>query len=131
MLGMKKNKQTITMKNKYLHIKQNENGSISITYADNAFVGVVTLNSTEDFKSFCEKNAVSWIESELGNYDDFSKEERHLIADKWRKAKTLKVGRYDYYFNLETKETKETHFKAAVEELAESLGIIKYKLIIE
>ena len=52
------------------------------------------------------------------------KKDRKAVADKWLKAKSLKKGKYDYYFNLGNLNDA---FREEVKALAKSMGI-KYTL---
>lgn len=99
-----------------------ENGSIN--YADSAFTGCAYRADKEAFDAFCEEKAHDWEHSELGNYDAFTEIQRLEIARRWREAKNLSDGKYEYYFNLEDKEEV---FAQYVDELARRLGI-KYEL---
>ncbi len=102
------------MNNEYLHI---ENGEIS--YQDGVFCGFAVRRGT-DFQNFCLDQAENMRHSDLGNYDDFTKEQREELAKRWEAAKDLPDGEYDYYFNLENKIEV---FKQSVEEFAKRLGI--------
>ena len=63
----------------------------------------------------------------LENYADLTKKQRERLAKLWEAAINLPDGKYEYYFNLETK--KEV-FIQSVKELGEKLGI-DYELIIK
>lgn len=102
------------MNNEYLHI---ENGEIN--YQDNVFSGLI-FRKGKDFHDFCLKKADDMRHSDLGNYDDFTKEQREELAKRWEAAKDLPDGEYDYYFNLEDKIEV---FKQTIEELAKRLRI--------
>ena len=99
-----------------------ENGEIN--YADNAFTGCAYRRDKESFDAFCEEKAHDWEYSKLGNFDEFTEKQRLEMARRWREAKNLPDGKYEYYFNLGTKE--ET-FAQSVDEIAKHLGI-KYEL---
>lgn len=63
----------------------------------------------------------------LENYADLTTNQRERLAKLWEEAINLPDGKYEYYFNLETK--KEV-FIQSVKELGEKLGI-DYELIIK
>ncbi|MBO6272556.1 hypothetical protein J6O48_07225 [bacterium] len=89
------------------------------------FGGFATI-TPEKVSDFCLRNAENMRHSDLGNYDDLSKDERERLAKLWEAAKDLPEGKYDYYFNLENK--KEV-FVQSVKALATRLNI-KYELIL-
>lgn len=110
------------MTNQYLYI---EDGVIN--YQDNVFSGVAHFDNKEKFKAFCLERANDCRTSDLGNFDDFTQEQREEIARRWEAAIDLQIGEYDYYFNLEDK--VET-FKLYVGEIAKRFGI-DYELILK
>ena len=95
-----------------------------INYADSAFVGSASRSDKESFDAFCEEKAYDWEHSELGNYDAFTELQRLEIARRWREAKDLPDGKYEYYFNLEDKKEM---FVQYVDDLARVM-CIKYEL---
>lgn len=103
------------MRNEYLYIECGH-----IRFCDNAFSGCANLDNKEDMESYCLYRADGWRHSALGNYDDFTQEQREEMALRWEKAKDLPDGEYDYYFNLE--DMVEV-FKQSIDELAKKLGI--------
>lgn len=109
------------MENNYLYIENND-----CNYCDGVFSGIVTI-TPERFSDFCLRNTENMRHSDLGNYDDLSKDERERLAQLWEAAKDLPEGKYDYYFNLENK--KEVFIKS-VQELAARLDI-DYELVIK
>ena len=109
------------MENNYLYIEGN-----TWKYCDGIISGIAVLEP-EMVSDFCLKIAEDMRHSNLGNYDDLSKDEREKLAQLWETAKDLPNGKYDYYFNLENK--KEV-FILSVKELATRLGI-KYNLILK
>ena len=109
------------MENNYLYIEGNK-----WSYCDSVFDGIATL-SPEKVSDFCLYMAEDMRYSDLGNYDDLSKDEREKLAQLWETAKDLPNGKYDYYFNLENK--KEV-FIQSVKKLAERFGI-KYNLTLK
>jgi hypothetical protein len=108
------------MENNYLYIENNE-----WNYCDGVFSGIATVKP-ERVSNFCLEKAEDMRHSDLGNYDDLSKDERERLAQLWETAKDLPEGKYEYYFNLENK--KEV-FIQSVKALATRLGI-KYDLIL-
>lgn len=111
------------MKNNYLYITK-DNGEIKVNASDGVFSLIATFNSNKGFCAYCDNRAKEWLESKLGNYSHWKKEDRKAVADKWLKAKSLKKGQYDYYFNLEN---LQDFFRKEVDALATSIGI-KYTL---
>lgn len=109
------------MINNYLYIEGN-----TWNYSDGVFSGIATV-TPERVSEFCFKHAENMRHSDLGNYDDLSKDERERLAKLWEAAKDLPEGKYEYYFNLKNK--KEV-FVQSVKELATRLGI-KYDLILK
>lgn len=111
------------MNNKYLYITVGDE-SITIDACDGVFSLIKKVKNKKEFYVFCEGKAKEWLESKLGNYSHWKKEDRKAVADKWLKAKSLKKGKYDYYFNIEN---LQDIFRKEVEALAKSMGI-KYTL---
>ena len=109
------------MENHYLHI---ENGKFN--WSDYVFSGIATL-AQDKVSDFCLEQADTTRDSSLGNYDNFTTEQREKLAKLWESAMNLPDGNYDYYFNLEDKTEV---FIKSVQELAEKLGI-DYELIIK
>lgn len=112
------------MKNNYLEIKK-EGGKIVVSSSDGVFSSITTLDNKEAFKNYCEHKAKEWRESTLGNYANWSKEDRKKVSDKWANAKNLQYGEYNLYFNIED---KKDIFRKEVDSLAKSLGITDYIL---
>lgn len=108
------------MTNHYLYI---ENGKFN--WFDGVFSGIATV-AQDKVSDFCTKQSDNMRNSNLGNYDYLTSEQREKLAKLWESAMNLPDGNYEYYFNLEDK--TET-FKKSVQELAEKLGI-DYELII-
>lgn len=108
------------MINNYLHINNGE-----ISYHDNAFMGISTI-PTEKLSEFCLEKAYGWRNSDLGNYDEYTKEQREEMAKRWENVKDLPDGEYEYYFNFEDKFEL---FKKHVQEFAEKMNI-SYELTI-
>lgn len=108
------------MENNYLYIENN-----TWNYCDGVRNGIATI-IPENVSYFCLKQAEDMRHSDLGNYDDLSKEERERLAKRWEAAINLPDGKYDYYFNLENK--KEVFIKS-VKAIATRLNI-KYDLIL-
>lgn len=109
------------MINHYLHI---ENGTFS--WSDGVFSGIATV-SQDKVSDFCLDQTDKTRNSSLGNYDNFTTEQRERLAKLWESAMNLSDGNYEYYFNLEDKTEV---FIKSVQELAEKLGI-DYELIIK
>ena len=109
------------MENHYLYIEYNK-----WNWDDNVFSGIATI-TPERVSDYCLEQADKMRNSNLGNYDDFTTEQREELAQRWEAAINLPDGKYEYYFNLETK--KEV-FIQSVKELGEKLGI-DYELIIK
>ena len=114
------------MENLYLRIKQTEDNQIKIDSSDGVFMSFATV-SKEDYFDYCDGKADEWLTSDLGNYDGWSKKDRKAIAEKWRKAKQLPVGDYEYYFNFEDINDL---FTQAVKDLADQMEIENYNLTI-
>lgn len=113
--------------NYYLQIDTIDKKYLRVSSYDIAFISTVTLLQ-QDFADYCDNQAKDWLESNLGNYDDWDKKDRELIANKWKKAKYLTPGRYNYYFN-NTDDIKNI-FREAIEELATTMGINNFTLIV-
>lgn len=116
------------MKNHYLNIENQADGKIHLSASDGVFGYSATCNDKEDFLKYCDELADRWLNSTLGNFDGWSKEDRKSIAHKWIIAKNKPEGKYNYYFNFGS---KEDIFHEEVEELAKSMGITDYELIIK
>ena len=71
------------MENNYLYIEGN-----TWSYCDSVFNGIATL-SPEKVSDFCLYMAEDMRYSDLGNYDDLSKDEREKLAQLWETAKDL------------------------------------------
>ena len=108
------------MINHYLYI---ENGKFN--WSDGVFSGIATV-AKDKVSDFCTEQSDKMRNSNLGNYEHLTSEQRERLAKLWESAMNLPDGNYEYYFNLENK--TET-FKKSVQELAEKLGI-DYELII-
>lgn len=102
------------MINHYLYI---ENGKFN--WLDYAFSGIATL-SQDKVSDFCLERADEMRNSNLGNYDHLTSEQRERLAKLWESAMNLPDGNYEYYFNLEDKTEV---FIKSVQELGEKLGI--------
>lgn len=113
--------------NYYLQIDTIDKKCLKVSSYDRAFISTVTLLQ-EDFAEYCDNQAEDWLKSDLGNYDDWSKGSRGFIANKWEKAKYLTPGKYNYYFN-NTDDIKNI-FREAVKELATTMGINNFTLIV-
>ena len=109
------------MINHYLYI---ENGTFN--WSDGVFSGIATV--TQDKVSvFCLERADEMRNSNLGNYDHLTSEQRERLAKLWESARNLPDGNYEYYFNLEDKIEV---FIKAVQELGKKFSI-DYELIIK
>ena len=108
------------MINHYLYI---ENGKFN--WLDGVFSGIATV-AKDKISNFCLDQADKMRNSNLGNYDHLTSEQRERLAKLWESARNLTDGNYEYYFNLEDKTEV---FIKSVQELAEKLGI-DYELII-
>ena len=113
------------MTNCYLHIENEIENYYDFNWSDNVFIGSATV-AKDKVSDFCREKADKMRNSNLGNYDHLTSEQRERLAKLWESAMNLPVGNYEYYFNLEDK--TETFIKS-VQELAEKLGI-DYELII-
>ena len=109
------------MENKYLYIEHNK-----WNWYDGVFSGIATVRQ-DRVSDYCLEQADKMRNSDLGNYDDLTTEQRERLAKLWEAAVNMPVGEYDYYFNLENKYEV---LKKSVEELAKKLGI-NYELIIK
>ena len=116
------------MENLYLNIENQEDGKIYLSAYDGVFGYSAPCNDKEDFQKYCDEKANMWLNSPLGNFKGWSKQKRKSIAHKWIIAKNQSEGRYDYYFNSES---KEDIFRKGVTNLAKSIGIENYTLTIE
>ncbi len=116
------------MKNLYLNIYKTEEGNIEISSCDGVFNSLATRQSKESFQQYCDEKADMCLNSTLGNFDGWTKQKRKAVADKWLAAKDLPEGEYKYYFNLG--DIKDL-FREEVAELAKSMGIESYELIIK
>ena len=108
------------MTNHYLYI---EHGKFN--WLDGVFSGIATV-AQDKVSDFCLEKADKMRNSNLGNYDHLTSEQRERLAKLWESARNLTDGNYEYYFNLEDKTEV---FIKSVQELAEKLGI-DYELII-
>lgn len=111
--------------NHYLYIFKRSDGKIEINSSDGVFSSYATVGSKEAFCTYCEGKANEWLKSKEGNYSRCNAEKRKIIANKWRKAKNLSEGKYDYYFTIGS---KEDIFRKEVDSLAKNLGIKNYTL---
>ena len=109
------------MTNHYLYI---ENGKFN--WLDGVFSGIATV-AKDKISNFCLDQADKMRNSNLGNYDYLTSEQRERLAKLWESAINLPDGNYEYYFNLEDKTEV---FIKSVQELGEKLGI-DYELIIK
>ena len=102
------------MINHYLYI---ENGKFN--WLDGVFSGIATV-AKDKISNFCLDQADKMRNSNLGNYDYLTSEQRERLARLWESAMNLPDGNYEYYFNLENKTEV---FIKSVQELADKLGI--------
>ena len=109
------------MTNHYLHI---ENGKFN--WSDGVFSGIATV-AKDKISNFCLDQADKMRNSNLGNYDHLTSEQRERLAKLWESAMNLPDGNYEYYFNLEDKTEV---FIKSVQELGKKFGI-DYELIIK
>lgn len=109
------------MINHYLYI---ENGKFN--WSDGVFSGIATV-AQDKVSDFCTEQSDKMRNSNLGNYDYLTSEQRERLAKLWESAMNLPDGNYEYYFNLEDK--TETFIKS-VHELGKKFGI-DYELIIK
>ena len=109
------------MINHYLYI---ENGKFN--WSDYVFSGIATV-AKDKVSDFCTKQSDKMRNSNLGNYDHLTSEQRKRLAKLWESARNLPDGNYEYYFNLENKTEV---FIKSVQELGKKFGI-DYELIIK
>ena len=109
------------MINHYLYI---ENGKFN--WLDGVFSGIATV-AKDKISNFCLDQANKMRNSNLGNYDHLTSEQRERLAKLWESAMNLPDGNYEYYFNLEDKTEV---FIKSVQELGKKFGI-DYELIIK
>ena len=109
------------MTNHYLYI---ENGKFN--WLDGVFSGIATL-AQDKVSDFCLEKADKMRNSNLGNYDHLTSEQRERLAKLWESAMNLPDGNYEYYFNLEDKTEV---FIKSVQELGKKFSI-DYELIIK
>lgn len=109
------------MINHYLYI---ENGRFN--WLDGVFSGIATV-AKDKISNFCLDQADKMRNSNLGNYDHLTSEQRERLAKLWESARNLPDGNYEYYFNLEDKTEV---FIKSVQELGKKFGI-DYELIIK
>ena len=109
------------MENHYLYIEHDK-----WNWSDYVFSGIATL-AQDKVSDFCTKQSDKMRNSNLGNYDHLTSEQRERLAKLWESAMNLPDGNYEYYFNLEDKTEV---FIKSVQELGEKLGI-DYELIIK
>ena len=109
------------MINHYLYI---ENGKFN--WLDGVFSGIATV-AQDKASDFCLERADEMRNSNLGNYDHLTSEQRERLAKLWESARNLPDGNYEYYFNLEDKTEV---FIKSVQELGKKFGI-DYELIIK
>ena len=108
------------MKNHYLYITKDDDGKICVNASDGVFSSIATHANQKEFELYCEEWAKRWLESDLGNYGGWKKEDREKVAAKWIAAKDLPEGKYERYFNLES---AQEIFREEVKNLAKTLGI--------
>lgn len=116
------------MKNHYLNIENQEDGKIYMSAFDGAFGYSATCNDKEDFLKYCDRLAGRWLNSTWVPFECWKKKDRKEIAGKWLAAKELPEGEYNYYFNLG--DIRDT-FRESVTELAKSMNITDYELIVK
>ena len=109
------------MINHYLYI---ENGTFN--WSDGVFSGIATV-AQDKISDFCLEKADKMRNSNLGNYDHLTSEQRERLAKLWESARNLPDGNYEYYFNLDDKTEV---FIKSVQELGKKFGI-DYELIIK
>ena len=109
------------MINHYLYI---ENGKFN--WSDGVFSGIATV-AQDKVSDFCLEQSDKMRNSNLGNYDHLTSEQRERLAKLWESAMNLPDGNYEYYFNLEDKTEV---FIKSVQELGKKFGI-DYELIIK
>ena len=101
-----------------------ENGKFN--WLDGVFSGIATV-AQDKVSDFCLERADEMRNSNLGNYDHLTSEQRERLAKLWESAMNLPDGNYEYYFNLEDKTEV---FIKSVQELGKKFGI-DYELIIK
>ena len=109
------------MINHYLYI---ENGTFN--WSDGVFSGIATV-AQDKVSDFCLEKADKMRNSNLGNYDHLTSEQRERLEKLWESAMNLPDGNYEYYFNLDDKTEV---FIKSVQELGKKFGI-DYELIIK
>lgn len=109
------------MINHYLYIENSK-----FNWSDGVFSGIATV-AQDKVSYFCLENADKMRNSNLGNYDHLTSEQRERLAKLWESAMNLPDGNYEYYFNLEDKTEV---FIKSVQELGKKFGI-DYELIIK
>lgn len=114
--------------NHYLYLSETENGEVEINSSDGVFSSFAKRPKGKPFNAYCDEKAEQWLNSKLGNYLEYSKEDREFMADKWRNVKILPVGKYEFYFNRG--DIKDA-FRKSVEIMAENYGITNYILTID
>lgn len=116
------------MKNHYLNIEIQEDGKIYLSASDGVFSYSATCENKEEFLEYCNEKVDRWLNSTWGNFDGWTKQKRQTIAHKWSIAKNKLAGRYNYYFNFGS---KKDIFRKEVAEIAKTVGIENYELIIK
>ena len=109
------------MINHYLYIE-----NCKFNWLDGVFSGIATV-AQDKVSDFCLERADEMRNSNLGNYDHLTSEQRERLAKLWESAMNLPDGNYEYYFNLEDKTEV---FIKSVQELGKKFGI-DYELIIK
>ena len=109
------------MINHYLYI---ESGTFN--WSDGVFSGIATV-AQDKVSDFCLEKADKMRNSNLGNYDHLTAEQRERLAKLWESAMNLPDGNYEYYLNLDDKTEV---FIKSVQELGKKFGI-DYELIIK
>lgn len=109
------------MINHYLYIENDK-----FNWSDNVFSGIATVAQNK-ISNFCLDQADKMRNSNLGNYDHLTSEQRERLAKLWESAMNLPDGNYEYYFNLEDKTEV---FIKSVQELGKKFSI-DYELIIK
>ena len=106
------------------HYLYKENGTFN--WSDGVFSGIATV-AQDKVSDFCLEKADKMRNSNLGNYDHLTSEQRERLAKLWESAMNLPDGNYEYYFNLDDKTEV---FIKSVQELGKKFGI-DYELIIK
>lgn len=109
------------MINHYLYIENDK-----FNWSDGVFSGIATV-AQDKVSDFCTEQSDKMRNSNLGNYDHLTSEQRERLAKLWESAMNLPDGNYEYYFNLEDKTEV---FIKSVQELGKKFGI-DYELIIK